>query len=570
MVGIVAAIDRLSGRSQTGFHNIVELISGLFAYCLLTLLNTPGASGQRKFRPFSPPPPVTHLLRRQWALLVSLEHYNNWCSRQDNLLVAGESDDQSHQVGEYLYLSLIGRVLVWRPDKWTTEIKFGGGGAEQVNGKSIRLDDFFPESYRIDVQSDRQLFFDTFRDGQIWICKPSNLQEGRGIFLLKSREDLAVFHAKLKSVEENPMFKPSHYNSIIHRVVQRYIVKPLLLEGRKFDVRSYFLIACTAPFVAFFHHGYAKSTCNIYDPFSDDLTSHLTNQFMQRKNPLYNEMKEETIWSMEQLNDYINKRYMKERHLPKDWVFTVFARRMQEIMTICFNIAKSKLDSKLGYFDLLGCDFIVDQNFKVWLLEMNANPSLHRHCSALKAIIPQLVYEALDVVIEIFKKRSKGAYALPLQSLKEFVLIYNDCHQDQIPRPIRVGGTSPTIKQPSQLCPHTLKRPVRKSLRKPSAIRSLSDQVAVEMKPLQKAVSLLTHGQLPVIAQIQSLYCAESKAKTNPFSRNQTASLEGWNQLQTNVSKPLMMTTPFVSGLNKRFAVIHQQSKSMESSLLSK
>ncbi|XP_078415327.1 protein polyglycylase TTLL10-like [Cetorhinus maximus] len=441
----------------------------------------------------------------------------------------------------------------------------------QYSHKSIRLDDFFPESYRIDVQGDRQLFFDTFRDGQIWICKPSNLQEGRGIFLLKSREDLAVFRAKLISVEENPMIKPSYYNSIIHRVVQRYIVKPLLLEGRKFDVRSYFLIACTTPFLAFFHHGYARSTCNIYDPFSDDLTSHLTNQFMQRKNPLYNEMKEETIWSMEQLNDYINKKYMKERHLPKDWVFTVFARRMQEIMTICFNTAKSKLDSKLGYFDLLGCDFIIDQNFKVWLLEMNANPSLHRHCSALKAIIPQLVYEALDVVIEIFKKRSKGAYALPLQSLKEFVLIYNDCRQDQIPRPIRVGGTSPTIvKQPSQLCPRTLKHPVRKSLRKPSAIRSLSDEVADEMKPFQKAVSLLTHGQLPVIAQIRSLYCAESKAKTNPFSSNQPASLEGWSQLQTNVSKPLMMATPFVSGLNKRFAVIRQQSKSLESSLLSK
>ncbi|XP_078095860.1 protein polyglycylase TTLL10-like [Mustelus asterias] len=440
--------------------------------------------------------------------------------------------------------------------------------------KSIRLDDFFPESYRIDLPTDRQAFFDTFRDGQIWICKPANLQEGRGIFLLKSREDLAVFRAKVQSVEDNPVIKPSQYNSIIHRVVQSYVVRPLLLDGRKFDVRSYFLIACTAPFMAFFHHGYARSTCNIYDPCSDDLTSHLTNQFMQRKNPLYHGMKEETIWSMEQLNTYINRRYMKERHLPKDWVFTVFAKRMQEIMTICFNTAKGKLDSKLGYFDLIGCDFIVDQNFKVWLLEMNANPSLHRHCSVLKALIPQLVYEALDVVIEIFRKCSKGAYILPLQSVKEFVLIYSDCRQDQVPRPIRVGRTSsPIVKQPAQLCPRTLRRPVRKPLRKPSAIRSLTDHVAVEIKPLQKAVSMLTHGQLPVIAQIQSLYCAESKAKTNPFSRCNPASLDGWTQLQANQlqdSKPLMMTTAFMSGLNKRFAAIPQKGKSLESSLVSK
>ncbi|XP_060707939.1 protein polyglycylase TTLL10-like [Hemiscyllium ocellatum] len=437
--------------------------------------------------------------------------------------------------------------------------------------KSTRLDDFFPQSFRIDQQSDRQAFFDAFRDGQIWICKPSNLQEGRGIFLLKSREDLAVFRAKVESVEDNPMIKTSHYNSIIHRVVQRYIVRPLLLEGRKFDVRSYFLVACTAPFMAFFHHGYARSTCNIYDPFSDDLTSHLTNQFIQRKNSLYNGMKEETIWSMERLNKYVNEKYMKEKHLPKDWVFTVFAKRMQEIMTICFNTARSKLDPKLGCFDLMGCDFIIDQNFKVWLLEMNANPSLHRHCSVLKTLIPQLVYEALDVVLEIFKKCSKGAYILPLQSQKEFVLIYNNCHLSQIPRPLRVRGASPTIsKQPSPLCPRSLKRPVRKSLRKPSAITSLSDHAGVEMKPLQKAVSMLSHGQLPVIAQIQSLYCAESKAKTNHFLRSQAASLEGWSQLQTSVSKPMMMTTPFMSGLNKRFAAIPKQSKSLENSLLFK
>ncbi|XP_067873087.1 protein polyglycylase TTLL10-like [Heterodontus francisci] len=440
-----------------------------------------------------------------------------------------------------------------------------------MKSKPIKLDEFFPESYRIDVKSERQAFFDAFRDGQIWICKPSNLQEGRGIFLLRSRADVAVFRAKLESVEENPVIKPSQYNSIIHRVVQRYVVKPLLLEGRKFDVRSYFLIACTSPIMAFFHHGYAKSTCNIYDPHSDDLTSHLTNQFMQRKNPLYHGMKEETIWSMEHLNDYINQRYMQEKHLPKDWVFTVFAKRMQEIMTICFNTAKTKLDCKLGYFELLGCDFIIDQNFKVWLLEMNANPALHRHCSVLKTIIPQLLYEALDVVIEIFKKCSKGAYILPLQSQKEFVLIYGGCRQDQIPRPLRAGRASPTIvKQSSQLCPRILKRPMKKPLRKSSVTRSLSEHAAVEGKPFQKAVSLLSHGQLPVIAQIQSLCCMETKAKTNPLSRSHPASLKEWSQLQANVSKPLMMTTPFVSMLNRRFAAISQKSKSLESSLLTK
>lgn len=39
---------------------------------------------------------------------------------------------------------------------------------------------------------------------------------------------------------------------------------------------------------------------------------------------------------------------------------------MQQIMTQCFLAVKSKLDRRLGLFDLLGCDFMVDEDFKVW------------------------------------------------------------------------------------------------------------------------------------------------------------------------------------------------------------
>ena len=40
---------------------------------------------------------------------------------------------------------------------------------------------------------------------------------------------------------------------------------------------------------------------------------------------------------------------------------------MQQIMTHCFLAVKSKLECKLGYFDLIGCDFLIDDNFKVTL-----------------------------------------------------------------------------------------------------------------------------------------------------------------------------------------------------------
>lgn len=57
-----------------------------------------------------------------------------------------------------------------------------------------------------------------------------------------------------------------------------YIQNPLLLKGKKFDVRSYLLIACTAPYTVFFRHGYVRLTCDLYDPNSKSLSAHLTNQ----------------------------------------------------------------------------------------------------------------------------------------------------------------------------------------------------------------------------------------------------------------------------------------------------
>lgn len=51
---------------------------------------------------------------------------------------------------------------------------------------------------------------------------------------------------------------------------------------------------------------------------------HPTPQFMQKKSPLYMLLKEDTVWSMDHLNRYINDKFRKTKGLPRDWVFTAF------------------------------------------------------------------------------------------------------------------------------------------------------------------------------------------------------------------------------------------------------
>jgi len=58
----------------------------------------------------------------------------------------------------------------------------------------------------------------------------------------------------------------------------RYISKPLLLDGKKFDLRVYMLIANTAPFVVLYRKGYVRLCIGDYQTDTDVMSSHLTNQ----------------------------------------------------------------------------------------------------------------------------------------------------------------------------------------------------------------------------------------------------------------------------------------------------
>lgn len=46
---------------------------------------------------------------------------------------------------------------------------------------------------------------------------------------------------------------------------------------------------------------------------------------MQKKNPLYSQLKEDTVWSMESFNAYVNHRFQVAKGLPRDWVLGAFA-----------------------------------------------------------------------------------------------------------------------------------------------------------------------------------------------------------------------------------------------------
>lgn len=49
---------------------------------------------------------------------------------------------------------------------------------------------------------------------------------------------------------------------------------------------------------------------------------------------------------------------------------------MHTIIRQVIRASKDKLERTAGHFGLFGCDFLLDENFRLWLLEVNDNPGV--------------------------------------------------------------------------------------------------------------------------------------------------------------------------------------------------
>ena len=296
----------------------------------------------------------------------------------------------------------------------------------------LKMVDFFNETFKLNNKTENAAFRETYKAGETWICKPNGLNQGIGIFLMRSLEDLDAKLNDLNSSKKSSPYKQRSHN--YDRMIQRYIEHPLLLDNKKIDIRAYMLIASTAPFVVLYHPGYLRLCIDDYKLDDNSLIGHLNNQYIQKKDPRYKKLKDDTVWSYERANDYINEHYMKSKGIEEDWWYKVFEKQAKRIMLHCFQAVKCTLKSRIGTFDLLGFDFMIDENMKVYLIEINVNPALATNCQVLDQVIPPMVHESIDVVMEIWEKARRGLAVSPIQSRQNMEILYNEAMQSKYRR----------------------------------------------------------------------------------------------------------------------------------------
>jgi len=75
---------------------------------------------------------------------------------------------------------------------------------------------------------------------------------------------------------------------------------------------------------------------------------------------------------------------------------------MERLVTDSFRAVYNKIDpGRLSHsFEVFGYDFVIDENFKVYLIEANTNPSLEICSPLLARIIPELLDNSFRIAID--------------------------------------------------------------------------------------------------------------------------------------------------------------------------
>lgn len=244
---------------------------------------------------------------------------------------------------------------------------------------------FFPQSFVL--PQDIKLLRKAWEEGgtrQKWIVKPPASARGMGI---------QVIHRWSQLPKKRPL------------LVQRYLHKPYLISGSKFDLRIYVYVTSYDPLrVYLFTDGLVRFASCKYSSSMKSLSNkfmHLTNYSVNKKNVDYKANADESAcqghkWALKALWSYLNQKGFSS---DKIWekIKEMVIKTIIASEPYVNSLMKMYVQNPHSCHELFGFDIMLDENLKPWVLEVNISPSLHSNSPLDVKIKGQMIRDLLNL-----------------------------------------------------------------------------------------------------------------------------------------------------------------------------
>ena len=248
----------------------------------------------------------------------------------------------------------------------------------------------------------------------IWIVKPSGLSRGRGVNCIDQLNDI-LSNIKLHN----------------QTVIQKYIENPLIIKGRKFDIRQWVLVSNFNPLTVYlFDTPYIRFGAEEFhlDDFKNIFSQLTGNSIAKHSEKFENSEIEGDMWETDQFRDYLKEKFGKD-------CWPEIQEKIKKIVIYSLVCAKHKLINRPNSYEVLGFDIMIDELLNVYLIEINLSPDWTYSTKVTEKLIKIASEDMIKVAIDVAQEKLKPVEERKDVDTGRFKLIYNSSKFPKFDKP---------------------------------------------------------------------------------------------------------------------------------------